>query len=588
MEDRRHSSTEKRGRFVNDSNNVHKYENGDDDHDNDDDHEPSPKRVKTLIKHFEKTAFVNTTTHEDQQQLEKPSLKMPPPKSTTDTTTANLKKNSSCTSASLPVKSGEEEAEQRIEQNDDNDLVPPKPTIYDATTTVQSTSTATTSTTTTQQQQQPQDDDHIDSSSSSSSIQSFSISSATEEIDVVASTTIGIDEEDSSPTDRIRPRKVRFSSANDIKTFLVWPDYNNDHPQYGDHSTAATATATTARIILSKSTGAKLVRILVWAVGTVLFASAFLQQPATSAPSSLLSNDEQPRKVADITLRDFLVDPNGFHLGMAPAFFGFYGYFGSLAAWEEQLSNTSFNLFEENLHSVAGASAGAMAAVLLAAGVPPRKAADFCTTITLGEFADFPGLLSLFKGNKFQDTMTTFLKQQKPNSTLQLQDAKIPVAVSGFDLQTLEGKLLSQGNMARAARASACFPFLFQPVGWMDGNDNYLLIDGGLRDMAGLNGLGAFEPQSEDKRVVNLVVGDFLGPAPGPSSMPEGVIAKEVLSVSLLNLPQCGPWAMESGPLAVEGAIQAMAAALDQPLLHGDEDGHYLLPIDASTFVPTP
>eukprot|EP00978_Attheya_sp_CCMP212_P026360 scaffold86532_cov32-Attheya_sp.AAC.1 len=55
---------------------------------------------------------------------------------------------------------------------------------------------------------------------------------------------------------------------------------------------------------------------------------------------------------------------------------------------------------------------------------------------------------------------------------LALQDGLIPVAVSGFDLWTMRVKLLSQGPMARAARSSACFPGLFQPVPWWDDDDN--------------------------------------------------------------------------------------------------------------------
>ena len=165
----------------------------------------------------------------------------------------------------------------------------------------------------------------------------------------------------------------------------------------------------------------------------------------------------------NVTLREFLLNPEGFHLGMAPAFFGYYGYFGSLSAWEDELSNSSFSILKQHINSLAGASAGAMAAILLAAGISPRDAAEFCSTISLKDFADFPGLLTVFRGNKFQEIMHNYMASQRPNSTLLLQDSEIPVAVSGFDLLSMEGKILTRGNMARAARASACFPFLFQP-----------------------------------------------------------------------------------------------------------------------------
>ena len=312
------------------------------------------------------------------------------------------------------------------------------------------------------------------------------------------------------------------------------------------------------------------------------------------------------------TLRQFLLDPEGFHLAMAPAFFGFYGYFGALAAWDESLSsrldtegNNEFNILLERINSLAGASAGAMAAVLLAEGVPPRVAAEFCSTITLDKFGDFPGIGALFRGHLFEQIMYDFLREQtsERNSTLQLQDSIIPVAVTGFDLHTFQGKILRHGSMARAARASATFPFLFQPIGWQQevtpGSDvgtetnvnqmeDYLLIDGGLADVAGLNGLSGGVNSSKPKRVVNLVIGDFLGgTAPGPSDMPPGLVASEVVSISIRNLPKCGPWAMENGPLAVEAASRVMKSSLDVPLYRGGEKGHYELHLDASSFIPT-
>lgn len=306
----------------------------------------------------------------------------------------------------------------------------------------------------------------------------------------------------------------------------------------------------------------------------------------------------------DKTLRDFLLESSGYYLGMAPAFFGFYGYFGALAAWEDELSNSTFDVLQDNINGVAGASAGAMAAILLAAGIPPRRAAEFCTTIDLPDFADFPGLLTVFRGNKFEKIMHDFMKSERPDSSLDLMDAQIPVAVSGFDIQRMEGRLLRRGSMARAARASACFPFLFQPVGWVDGEENYLFVDGGIADMSGVAGLAALhgpprnrrrQPEQHDqdgtkmppRRVINMVVGDFLGAgAPGPSQLPKGVNATELLSITIQNLPTCGPLHMSNGPLAVEAARQAMRASLDFPLFLGKEDGHYELHIDASHFIP--
>jgi hypothetical protein len=357
----------------------------------------------------------------------------------------------------------------------------------------------------------------------------------------------------------------------------------------GNQATTTTTLSTKAKWVEMLQASLLIFGIFYFIVTSTFIAPAKSQRPMFERTDHLIPPNRgvhDPVR-ANITLRDFLLNEDGIHLGMAPAFFGYYGYFGALAAWDDELSNSTFPILKQNIKSVAGASAGAMAAILIASGVPPLTAAEFCSTISLGDFADWPGLLTVFRGDKFEDIMYNFMASQNPGSSLLLQDSVIPVAVSGFDLLTLEGKLLTRGSMARAARASACFPFLFQPVGWVDGKQNFLFTDGGIADTHGLNGLGTFGDLGNKKRVVNLVVGDFQsGNVPGPSLMPKGVDASEVVSISIRGLPQCGPWAMEYGPLAVHAARLAMKDALDLPMFVGKEEGHYELHIDASAYVP--
>jgi len=238
-------------------------------------------------------------------------------------------------------------------------------------------------------------------------------------------------------------------------------------------------------------------------------------------------------------------------------------------------------------------------------GIPPQKAAEFCRTIDLPTFADPPGIGSFFKGDKFEKLMFDFMEENLPHHSMQMEDAKIPVAVTGFDLQTLTTLVMTKGCVARSSRASATFPFLFQPVHWFHDDDNnnidanssqkkrrqdYVLIDGGVLDGDGLIGLTSIEPDQPNKRVVNVVVGNFggigTGVPPSPSQMPPGLATTELLSISMRGLPGCGPWAMENGPRAVEAAKKAMMASLDLPLYRGREDGHYELHIDASSFAP--
>ena len=312
--------------------------------------------------------------------------------------------------------------------------------------------------------------------------------------------------------------------------------------------------------------------------------------------------------LSTMTLRQFLSDGEGFHLGMAPAFFGFYAYFGALTALNEELlqdedegkvvlpTKANLSRYPDDappnvlLKSVAGASAGAMAAVFLSAGADPRDAADACLDLTFGEVADYGGFGAALKGYRFEAIMKE--KLEKIGRTSNFKESVLPVAVSGFDLLSMSGQLLDNGCMAKAARASATFPGLFQPVGWNDEDvddeakllpDN-LLIDGGIRDLFGLNGLSILLPD-KPKRIVNMVVGDFGSLTPGPLHMPKDVDATEVVSISLLNTPKCGPWAMEMGPIAVEAARKAVSAVLDAPMHMGVDPGHYELHIDASEFV---
>ena len=303
-----------------------------------------------------------------------------------------------------------------------------------------------------------------------------------------------------------------------------------------------------------------------------------------------------PLVLSDVTLRSFLErNDTGFSLAMAPAFFGFYGYFGVLASWDEHLAVGSPVRFLQSgrLRSLTGASAGAMAAVLLGAGVKPRVAADFCTTVTLDKFNDFPGLGGLFKGDLFEKLMEDFLEEnilgsEQNRSLLLLQNSKSPVAVTAFCLQSMHGKVIKSGSMARAARASATFPLLFQPVGWVDRSegdfDFFTLVDGGINDTAGVAALEALDLSIKGNRLVNLKVGQFTmgNKPPGPNEIPD---AEEVLSISIQNLPQCGPWALENGPLALGAAHDAIVASLDLPLFVDETGRHFELHIDTSSFV---
>lgn len=82
-----------------------------------------------------------------------------------------------------------------------------------------------------------------------------------------------------------------------------------------------------------------------------------LRIPPLSDKNAVLSSD--------MTLRKYLNSPDGFHLGMAPAFFGFYAYFGALMTLDELRLLPSSVQRLNHLKSVSGSSAGAMVSVHL-------------------------------------------------------------------------------------------------------------------------------------------------------------------------------------------------------------------------------
>jgi len=208
------------------------------------------------------------------------------------------------------------------------------------------------------------------------------------------------------------------------------------------------------------------------------------------------------------------------------------------------------------------------------------------------------------------------------SNPFQLEEALIPVSVSTFDILRMKEKIISKGCMAKAARASAGFPGLFQPVAWREAEggeessdenpqsnhekskkwgrimsmvkEYSFLIDGGISDGLGLNGLGvSASSPGEKKRIINMVVGDlkFQGPSNIIKKMPLNLNPSSIVSIALVNTPMCGPWAMKNGPRAVESTRKAMSAMMDVPMERVAVEGaqqhqhHYLLRVDASKWL---
>ena len=283
-----------------------------------------------------------------------------------------------------------------------------------------------------------------------------------------------------------------------------------------------------------------------------------------------------------------------------------------------------------------------MAAVLIATGKKPKEASDFACSVVLNDFADPPGVFGVFQGERFEKLMSEFMSNDsavsdnvkyeehlsstnssrpklrsrkeisvdgdieneerslgtQESEIVLLENCELPIAVSAFDLLRLRTKYLIRGNAAKAARASATFPGLFQPVIWNDDKNNKLipysvLIDGGVLDSQGYLGLdhlplnnGSGEGTLSGKRVLHILVGGSgFSSAHGPTEMMLAGVKNidAVVSLEIVNTPPCGPLKVKNGPFAVNAARNALYHSLDD-FMEEVGDNHYRLYLDATKF----
>ncbi len=303
----------------------------------------------------------------------------------------------------------------------------------------------------------------------------------------------------------------------------------------------------------------------------------------------------------------------GIYYSYAPVFFGFYAYFGTIKALEEQdlLPSSSSAL---PLLGATGASAGAMASSMLSniACFPGKLDLDnLLRTIgqlKFSEVCDFypPPLMlrgGLMRGLEFENIMNRcFPSARSPITFSSLR--KSPLSVTVYDilgkgLLHLSPSTSSSMAVAKAVRASATFPGLLSPVlhdtnpnspaqSWLGGvkkffrGDYALLLDGGIGDVHGTEGLKSVfgaEKKRSQRRVIHVVASSLNTLVGLPS--PKDLDCDELLSVVLVNTPKCGPAHMKNGPVAIEAARVAFTKALDENLVQKGE-GWYTIKIDCS------
>jgi len=132
-------------------------------------------------------------------------------------------------------------------------------------------------------------------------------------------------------------------------------------------------------------------------------------------------------------------------------------------------------------------------------------------------------------------------------------DCRYPIAVSVFDVRSRRTRVLREGPLAPALRASCTVPFLFHPV-WHEGRP---LLDGGIYDRPGLLDV----PSGERVLYHHLA---SRSPWRRRSSPQLAVPARPGLTALVLpGLPRVGPFRMEAGAQALEAAHRRASDALD-------------------------
>ena len=154
----------------------------------------------------------------------------------------------------------------------------------------------------------------------------------------------------------------------------------------------------------------------------------------------------------------------------------------------------------ENIERVAGTSAGAMVAVLVALGYTPQEISDILWDINFKNFMDSSwGIVrdinrlindyGWYKGDFFRNLMVGYIEQKTQNGEITFEELDKnnkykELHLIGADLSTDLTKVFNAINtpkvkVADAARISMSIPLFFAAVKGVEG-DGHLYVDGGL------------------------------------------------------------------------------------------------------------
>lgn len=243
------------------------------------------------------------------------------------------------------------------------------------------------------------------------------------------------------------------------------------------------------------------------------------------------------------TLRDWLGE-SPFSLTMSSGFFGFFAHAGVLGVLESE------GLIPKR---VSGSSAGALVTGLWSAGLPAARIGEELLALEREQFWDPRPGLGLLRGKLFREKLEAML----PVATF--EQARVPAAVSVFDMIARRTRIRGHGPIAPALVASCAVPFLFHPV-WLDGRP---YADGGILDRPGLAGM----PAGERVLYHHLSSRSPWRRRGSPAlQVPE---RNGLVGLVLDGLPRANPFKLDAGRRAFHAAAESTRRALELPVQDG-------------------
>ena len=241
-----------------------------------------------------------------------------------------------------------------------------------------------------------------------------------------------------------------------------------------------------------------------------------------------------------MVLRDWLTE-KPFTLSMSSGFFSFFAHAGMLSVLEEEGLLPS---------KVTGSSAGALVGACWSSGCSSEELKKRLFSLNKHDFWDPSIGLGLLKGDRFRVLVADVCKVDL------LQECRVPVALSVFDLLTLKTQVFNEGCIQDIVSASCAFPLLFHPVRVA----NRFYLDGGIKDRPGMEGV------EKGERVFYHHI-TSRSPWRTKNSKALKVPARDNMQVlASEGLPRVGPSNITDGRLAYEMAAEKTRLALNSPL----------------------